>query len=47
MEYRQFGRSGLKVSVLSLGTMTLVGSGANDAGLSRHHLIQACEASLR
>jgi aryl-alcohol dehydrogenase-like predicted oxidoreductase len=24
-----------------------MGPGANDAGLSRHHLIQACEASLR
>jgi aryl-alcohol dehydrogenase-like predicted oxidoreductase len=24
-----------------------MGSGANDAGLSRHHLIEACEASLR
>src|SRR6201987_2750323 len=24
-----------------------VGPGANDAGLSRHHLIEACEASLR
>ena len=114
MEYRQLGRSGLKVSVLSLGTMTFggkgnfgktgatdvdgarhqidlcleagvnlidtadiystglaeeivgkalegrrdsvlvaskarfrMGSGANDAGLSRQHLIEACEASLR
>ena len=24
-----------------------MGAGANDAGLSRHHLIEACEASLR
>jgi aryl-alcohol dehydrogenase-like predicted oxidoreductase len=114
VEYRQLGRSGLKVSVLSLGTMTFggkgnfgktgatdiegarrqvdlclesgvnlfdtadiystglaeeilgkalqgrrnsvlvatkarfrMGSGANDAGLSRQHLIEACEASLR
>jgi len=114
MEYRQLGRSGLKVSVLSLGTMTFggrgnfgktgatdvngarrqvdlcleaginlidtadiystglaeeilgealqgrrnrvlvatkarfrMGAGANDAGLSRQHLIEACEASLR
>jgi aryl-alcohol dehydrogenase-like predicted oxidoreductase len=115
MEHRQLGRSGLRVSVLALGTMTfggggkfgLVGStdvagatrqidicldagvnlvdtadaysdglceeivgealrggrrervilatkarfpmgdGPNDAGLSRHHLIAACEASLR
>jgi aryl-alcohol dehydrogenase-like predicted oxidoreductase len=114
MEYRQLGRSGLNVSVLSLGTMTFggkgnfgktgatgvdgarrqvdlcleaginlidtadiysmglaeeilgsalqgwrdsvlvatkarfrMGSGANDAGLSRQHLIEACEASLR
>lgn len=114
MEYRQLGRSGLRVSVLALGTMTLGGQGAfaktgsgdvadarrlldlcldagvnlidtadvyskgvseeilgealpgrrerllvatkarfrmgdgpNDAGLSRHHLIEACEASLR
>ena len=114
MEYRQLGRSGLRVSCLSLGTMTFGGSGdfakvgstgaadarrqvdecldaginlidtadiyshglseeivgtaidgrrdrvlvatkarmkmgdgANDAGLSRHHLIEACEASLR
>lgn len=114
MEYRQLGRSGLRVSVLTLGTMTFGGSGAfaktgdtdaagarrlvdvaleaginlfdtanvyswgvseeilgqalrgrrdaalittkarmrmgegpNDAGLSRHHLIAACEASLR
>ena len=114
MEYRQLGRSGLRVSSLTLGTMTFGGSGqfrdvgttdvdgarrqidmaldagvnlidtadiysdgaaeeilgraldgrrdqlllatkarfgmgpgANDAGLSRHHLIEACEASLR
>src|SRR3954470_14403054 len=114
MEYRQLGRSGLRVSALSLGTMTFgdqgpgapvgmtdatgaarqidlcldagvnlidtadvysagvseeilgkvlrgrrdrillatkarfpMGAGPNDAGLSRHHLFQACEASLR
>jgi aryl-alcohol dehydrogenase-like predicted oxidoreductase len=114
MEYRQLGRSGLRVSSLTLGTMTFggsggfrdvgttdvdgarrqldmaldagvnlidtadiysdgaaeeilgraldgrrerlllatkarfgMGSGVNDAGLSRHHLIEACEASLR
>jgi aryl-alcohol dehydrogenase-like predicted oxidoreductase len=114
MEYRQLGRSGLRVSALTLGTMTFGGSGSfaqvgstqvdearrqldqcldagvnlvdtadvysdglseeivgqvvagrrdrvllatkarfamgdgpNDAGLSRHHLIRACEASLR
>ena len=114
MEYRQLGRSGLRVSVLSLGTMTFggqgkfrnvgatdpaggrrqvdmcldagvnlfdtadvysdggaeeilgevlggrrddvliatkarfpMGAGPNDAGLSRHHLLRACEASLR
>ena len=114
MDYRQLGRSGLRVSTLSLGTMTFggrggfaktgatdlagarrqldmaldagvnlvdtadvyssglseeivgqaiagrrdrlllatkarmpMGDGPNDAGLSRHHLIQACEASLR
>jgi aryl-alcohol dehydrogenase-like predicted oxidoreductase len=114
MEYRQLGNSGLRVSVLTLGTMTFggrgvfakvgradlteasrqidraldagvnlidtadsysgglaeeivgramkgrldraliatkarmpTGTGPNDAGLSRHHLIQACEASLR
>ncbi len=114
MEYRQLGASGLRVSALSLGTMTFggrgkfalvgdtgtaaaarqldmvldagvnlidtadvysgglaeeilgdalagrrdrlliaskarfpMGAGANDAGLSRHHLIAACEASLR
>ena len=114
MEYRQLGRSGLKVSVLTMGTMTFGGSGAfanvgttgvqearaqidrcldagvnlidtadvysdgrseeivgevlkgrrdevllatkvrfpmgtgpNDAGLSRHHLVSGCEASLR
>ncbi len=114
MEYRLLGRSGLKVSVLTLGTMTFggkgpfakvgatdaegarrmvdlcldaginfydtadiysnglseeivgaaiqgrrdrlllatkarfpMGEGPNDRGLSRHHLIQACEASLR
>jgi aryl-alcohol dehydrogenase-like predicted oxidoreductase len=114
MEYRQLGRSGLRVSRLSLGTMTFggrgqfrdvgqtgteaarrqigmaldagvnlidtadvysggaaeeivgqalsglrdqvllatkarfpMGGGPNDAGLSRHHLIEACEASLR
>ncbi len=113
MEYRQLGRSGLRVSTLSLGTMTFggaakfrnvgnsdvaeasrmldmcldhgvnlvdtadvysdglseeilgqalagrrdrmlvatkarfpMGSGPNDAGLSRHHLMRACEASL-
>ncbi|TKI05684.1 aldo/keto reductase [Martelella alba] len=114
MEYRQLGRSGLKVSVLSLGTMTFggkgkfakvgdtgvaearrqlaicldaginlfdtadvysqgaseeilgevlkekrhavliaskarfpMGTGPNDCGSSRHHLIRACEASLK
>lgn len=114
MEYRQLGRSGLRVSTITLGTMTFGGTGAfknvggtdvtsaermldmcldsgvnlidtadvysnglseeilgaalkgrrdrllvatkarftmgpgpNDAGLSRHHLIEACEASLR
>jgi aryl-alcohol dehydrogenase-like predicted oxidoreductase len=114
MDYRQLGASGLRVSALSLGTMTFggrdrfasvgttdvaaatrqidlcldvgvnlidtadvysdglseqilgeaikgrrdkllvatkarfpMGSGPNDAGLSRHHLIAACEASLR
>jgi aryl-alcohol dehydrogenase-like predicted oxidoreductase len=114
MEYRQLGRSGLRVSTLTLGTATFggrgglavwgdtdvtgarrlldtcveaginlvdtadaysgglseeilgealqgrhpdvlvatkgrfsMGEGANDAGLSRHHLIAACEASLR
>jgi aryl-alcohol dehydrogenase-like predicted oxidoreductase len=114
MEYRQLGRSGLRVSQLTLGTMTFggqgefrdvgttdvtgarrqvdmaldaginlidtadvysdglaeeilgevlqgrgdrvlvatkarfpMGPGPNDAGLSRHHLIEACEASLR
>jgi aryl-alcohol dehydrogenase-like predicted oxidoreductase len=114
MEYRQLGRSGLRVSVLTLGTMTFggqggfaavgatdvagarrqvdmcldaginlidtadvysggraeeitgevlkgrrddvllsskvrmsMGQGPNDAGLSRHHIISGCEASLR
>src|SRR5881227_705063 len=114
MEYRQLGRSGLRISSLTLGTMTFGGrgqfravgqtdlegarrqidmaidagvnlidtadvysggaaeeivgralerrrdrvllatkarfprdAGPNDAGLSRHHLIEACEASLR
>jgi aryl-alcohol dehydrogenase-like predicted oxidoreductase len=114
MDYRQLGRSGLRVSKLTLGTMTFggrgqfrnvgetdldgarrhidlaldagvnlidtadiysfgaseefvgqalsgrrdnvllatkarfaLGPGPNDAGLSRHHLIEACEASLR
>jgi len=114
VEYRQLGASGLRVSALSLGTMTFggrgkfaqvgetdakaaarqidmaldagvnlidtadvysdglaeeilgevlpgrrervlvatkarfpMGTGANDAGLSRHHLIEGCEASLR
>jgi aryl-alcohol dehydrogenase-like predicted oxidoreductase len=114
MEYRQLGRSGLKVSALTLGTMTFggkgrfsyvgntdqsgatrmvdialdgginmldtsdiystgtseeivggaikgkrgqvllatkarfpMGPGPNDAGLSRHHLMHACEASLK
>ena len=114
MEYRQLGASGLRVSSLSLGTMTFggrgkfalvgetgakaaarqldmaldsgvnlidtadvysdglaeeilgevlpgrrervlvatkarfpMGTGANDAGLSRHHLIEGCDASLR
>lgn len=114
MEYRQLGRSGLRISSLTLGTMTFggrgnfanvgdtdvegarrhidmaidagvnlidtadvysagaaeeivgqvlrgrrddvllaskarfpMGDGPNDAGLSRHHLVEACEASLR
>ncbi len=114
MEYRQLGRSGLRISVLTMGTMTFggrgdfsqvgttdvadatrqidraldagvnlidtanvysggaseeivgeamkgrwnralvatkarmsMGDGVNDAGLSRHHLINECEASLR
>jgi aryl-alcohol dehydrogenase-like predicted oxidoreductase len=114
MEYRQLGRSGLRISKLTMGTMTFggrgnfasvgateldgarrqidmamgagvnlidtadiysggaaeeivgqalhgirdevlvatkarfrIGPGPNDAGLSRHHLIRACEASLR
>ena len=114
MDYRQLGRCGLRVSTLTLGTMTIgpsgpsasigsvdldgarrqidvcldagvnlidtadvysagvseelvgqalvgrrdrvllatkarmpMGEGPNDAGLSRHHLIEACEASLR
>lgn len=114
MNYRQLGRSGLKVSVLTMGTMTFggggkfasvgtsgveearaqidlclaaginlidtadvysdgvseeivgevlkgrrdevllatkvrfpMGSGPNDAGLSRHHIVSGCEASLR
>ena len=114
MDHRQLGRSGLRVSTLTLGTMTFggqgpfaavgsvgldgvrrqidmcldagvnlidtadvysngrseeligqalegrrdrvllatkarmpMGDGANDAGLSRHHLMEACEASLR
>src|SRR5215218_3883868 len=102
MEHRQLGASGLRVSALTLGTMTFggrgnfanvgttelddarrqvdrcldagvtlfdtadvysggrcdqvlvatkvrfpMGEGANDAGLSRHHLIEGCEASLR
>ena len=114
MEYRQLGKSGLKVSVLTMGTMTFggqgvfgkvgntdvagarrqidmcldagvnlidtadiystgvseeivgevlagrrddvlvatkarfrMGPGPNDAGLSRHHLVRACEASLK
>ena len=114
MDYRQLGRSGLRVSTLTLGTMTIgdagpsasigsvdldgarrqidlcldagvnlidtadvysagvseelvgqalvgrrdrvllatkarmpMGEGPNDAGLSRHHLIEGCEASLR
>jgi aryl-alcohol dehydrogenase-like predicted oxidoreductase len=114
MEYRQLGRSGLRISPLTMGTMTFggrgefasvgatdvdgarrqiemaidagvnlidtadvysagaaeeivgqalgsrrddvllatkarfpMGNGPNDAGLSRHHLIRACEASLR
>jgi aryl-alcohol dehydrogenase-like predicted oxidoreductase len=114
MEYRQLGRSGLKVSVLTMGTMTFggggkfaavgattvdgarrqidlcleagvnvidtadaysdgvaeeivgevlqgrreqvllatkvrfpMGAGPNDAGLSRHHIVRACEGSLR
>ena len=114
MEYRQLGRSGLRISALTMGTMTFggkgpfaavgntdlagarrqidrcldagvnlidtadiysfglseeivgealdgrrdrvlistkarmsMGEGPNDAGLSRHHLIEACDASLR
>ncbi|GAA2600965.1 aldo/keto reductase [Winogradskya consettensis] len=114
MEYRQLGRSGLRISVLTMGTMTFggkgnfamvgstdvaearrqvdqcldaginiidtadvysdglseeivgevldgrrddvlvatkvrmpMGSGPNDAGLSRHHIVAGCEASLR
>ncbi|TIV23014.1 MAG: aldo/keto reductase, partial [Mesorhizobium sp.] len=103
MEYRTLGRSGLKVSTLTLGTMTFggtgpfaavgnsdlseakridtanvysnglseeiigealggkrkndvliaskarmrIGTGPNDEGLSRHHLIRECEKSLK
>src|SRR5215204_3098665 len=66
MEYRQLGRSGLRVSALTLGTMTFGGRGnfaktgstdltgarrlidiSLDAGISRHHLVKACEESLR
>jgi aryl-alcohol dehydrogenase-like predicted oxidoreductase len=33
--------------LLATKTRFAMGSGPNDAGLSRHHLIEACEASLR
>ena len=91
MQYRQLGRSGLRVSTFTLGTMGFGGTGwatpvgqigvdgareelavardagvnlvdtadvysaglseqidgPNDAGLSRHHVVRGCEASLR
>src|SRR5215212_2245815 len=49
MDYRILGRSGLRVSCLTLFASKArmdMGGGSNDAGLSRHHLIAECEASL-
>ncbi|MDD2876797.1 MAG: hypothetical protein PHT60_08295 [Acidiphilium sp.] len=53
MKYCQLGRSGLKVSALTLGTMTMGGAGvfgkAGNAGLdeARRQIIEACNASLK
>ena len=52
MEYRLLGRSGLKVSVLSMGTMTFGGGGAfakvgqNDADEARRQIDQCIEAGV-
>ena len=47
MEYRQLGRSGLKISVLAMGTMTMGGKGnfakVGNVGLdeARRHIVFA------
>ncbi|MBB5751106.1 aldo/keto reductase [Prosthecomicrobium pneumaticum] len=52
MEYRLLGRSGLKVSVLSMGTMTFGGGGAfakvgqNDADEARRQIDQCIDAGV-
>src|SRR3989304_5871262 len=52
MEYRRLGSSGLKLSALSFGswiTFTKLfwgGSGPNDEGLSRKHILEGLDASL-
>ena len=52
MEYRQLGRSGLRVSTLTLGTMTFGGRGgfravgATDVVAARHHLDLCLDAGV-
>lgn len=52
MEYRQLGHSGLKVSVLSLGTMTFGGqgkfakTGATDVHQARNQLAMCIDAGI-
>ena len=44
---RRRSRAGATGSLLATKARMPMGDGPNDAGLSRHHLIAACEASLR
>src|SRR5580704_3013497 len=52
MEYRQLGQSGLRISVLSLGTMTFGGRdifskvGATDVAAARHQVDLCLEAGV-
>jgi len=52
MEYRQLGRSGLRVSTLTLGTMTFGGKGgfgavgSTDVQGARHQIDMALDAGV-